>query len=92
MSPHSQVRAALEAAIPVLRTSLNESGLQLSQSQVGGESSMQQQQQESQREQQAARQHGTFSLETQENEDTTLVASEALQRMAQSNGTVDTFA
>lgn len=91
MSPHSHVRAALEAALPLLRTSLNESGLQLSQSQVGGEGSMQQQQAE-QHEQQASRQHGTFSLEPQDDEDITLGVSEALQRLAHSNSAVDTFA
>jgi len=90
MSPHSHVRAALEAALPMLRSSLNENGLQLSQSQVGGEGSMQQQHTE-QREQQAARQNGTFSVESQDDNDIPL-ASETLQRLAQNNGVVDTFA
>lgn len=90
MSPHSHVRAAIEAALPTLRTSLNESGLQLSQSQVGGEGSMQQQ--ADQRQQHAARQNGTFSLDTPDDNDTALVPSEALQRLAQNQGAVDTFA
>ena len=92
MSPHSHVRAALEAALPMLRTSLSESGVQLSQSQVGGEGSMQQQQHADQREQQAARQNGTFSLEQQNDEETTLAVSDALQRLVQNKGAVDTFA
>ncbi len=90
MSPHSHVRAAIEAALPMLRSSLNESGLQLSQSQVGGEGSMQQQHTE-QREQQAARQNGSFSVESQDDNEITL-GSETLQRLAQNNGAVDTFA
>ena len=91
MSPHNHVRAALEAAIPVLRTSLSESGLQLSQSQVGGEGSMQQQYAD-QREQQTARQNGTFTLEPQDDEDAPLAISGTLQKLAQSAGGVDTFA
>jgi len=91
MSPHSHVRAAIEAALPMLRSSLSENGLQLSQSQVGGEGSMQQQHTE-QREQQAARQNGTFSVESQDDDEITLVAGEALQRLAQNDGAVDTFA
>jgi flagellar hook-length control protein FliK len=38
VSAHSHVRAALEAALPVLRTSLAENGIQLSQSSVSSES------------------------------------------------------
>lgn len=39
VSAHSQVRAALEAALPHLRTSLAESGIDLGQASVGSESS-----------------------------------------------------
>lgn len=39
VSPHSQVRAAIEAALPHLRTSLAESGIDLGQASIGGESS-----------------------------------------------------
>ncbi len=38
VSAHSHVRAALEAALPVLRTSLAENGIQLSQNSVSSES------------------------------------------------------
>lgn len=38
VSPHQHVRAALEAALPVLRTQLAESGIQLGQSNISGES------------------------------------------------------
>ena len=34
VSPHSHVRAALEAALPMLRTQLAESGIQLGQSNI----------------------------------------------------------
>ncbi len=37
VSPHQHVRAALEAALPVLRTQLAESGIQLGQSNISGE-------------------------------------------------------
>jgi flagellar hook-length control protein FliK len=37
VSAHSHVRAALEAALPVLRTSLAENGIQLAQSSVSSE-------------------------------------------------------
>ncbi len=37
VSPHSHVRAALEAALPILRTQLAENGIQLSQSSVSSE-------------------------------------------------------
>lgn len=36
-SPHSHVRAALEAALPVLRSQLENSGIQLGQSNISGE-------------------------------------------------------
>ncbi|WP_299999443.1 flagellar hook-length control protein FliK [uncultured Cedecea sp.] len=90
MSPHSHVRAAIEAALPMLRTSLNENGVQLSQSHVGDEGSMPQQQ-TSQQEQQTARQNATFSMEPQE-DDISLAAGETLQRLAQNKGAVDIFA
>ncbi len=38
VSPHSHVRAALEAALPMLRTQLAESGIQLGQSSISSES------------------------------------------------------
>ena len=49
ISPHQHVRAALEAALPVLRTQLAESGIQLGQSNISGESFSGQQQAASRR-------------------------------------------
>ncbi|MCG5129037.1 flagellar hook length control protein FliK [Enterobacter mori] len=90
VSPHSHVRAALEAALPVLRTSLAESGIQLSQSSVSSESFAGQQQSSSQQQQQASRsgQHGAFSEESDE----LLPTPAALQSAARGNGAVDIFA
>lgn len=51
VSPHQHVRAALEAALPVLRTQLTESGIQLGQSNISGESFSGQQQAASQQQQ-----------------------------------------
>ena len=51
VSPHQHVRAALEAALPVLRTQLAESGIQLGQSNISGESFSGQQQAASQQQQ-----------------------------------------
>ncbi|MCC8228823.1 flagellar hook length control protein FliK [Enterobacter mori] len=90
VSPHSHVRAALEAALPVLRTSLAESGIQLSQSSVSSESFAGQQQSSSQQQQQASRsgQHGAFNEESDE----LLPTPAALQSAARGNGAVDIFA
>lgn len=89
MSPHSHVRAALEAAIPMLRTSLAESGIQLSQSSVSSESFSGQQQSASQQQQQSSRsgQQG-FNDENDE----LLAVPAALQSAARGNGAVDIFA
>ena len=51
ISQHQHVRAALEAALPVLRTQLAESGIQLGQSNISGESFGGQQQAASQQQQ-----------------------------------------
>lgn len=90
VSAHSHVRAALEAAIPVLRTSLAESGIQLSQSSVSSESFSGQQQSASQQQHQASRsgQQGGFNEESDE----LLPVPASLQSAARGNGAVDIFA
>ncbi|ENA0610357.1 flagellar hook length control protein FliK [Enterobacter bugandensis] len=91
VSAHSHVRAALEAALPMLRTSLAENGIQLSQSSVSSESfAGQQQQSSSQQQHQASRsgQHGAFNEESDE----LLPTPAALQSAARGNGAVDIFA
>ncbi|EHN8830405.1 TPA: flagellar hook length control protein FliK [Enterobacter bugandensis] len=89
VSAHSHVRAALEAALPVLRTSLAENGIQLSQSSVSSESFAGQQQSSSQQHH-ASRpgQHGGFNEESDE----LLPTPAALQSAARGNGAVDIFA
>ncbi|HKS32724.1 MAG TPA: flagellar hook length control protein FliK [Enterobacteriaceae bacterium] len=91
ISAHSHVRAALEAALPVLRTHLAESGIQLGQSSISSESFAGQQQSSSQ--QQQAQRSGTsgagnFGAE----EDEPLNVPASLQSVARGNGAVDIFA
>ncbi len=90
VSPHSHVRTALEAALPILRTQLAENGIQLSQSSVSSESFAGQQQSSSQQQQQASRsgQHGGFNEESDE----LLPTPAALQSAARGNSAVDIFA
>lgn len=90
VSAHSHVRAALEAALPTLRTALAESGIQLGQSSISSESFAQQQQQQSgQQQAQTQRSAGTFpSMGDGE----TLAVPASVQRLASGNNAVDIFA
>ncbi len=90
VSQHSHVRAALEAALPVLRTQLAENGIQLAQSSVSSESFAGQQQSSSRQQQQASGSghSGGFNEESDE----LLVAPAALQSAARGNSAVDIFA
>lgn len=89
VSPHSHVRQALEAALPTLRTSLAESGIQLGQSSISSESFAGQQQSFSQQ-QQSSRTGSGNTLTTEEDEP--LIAPASLQSVARGNGAVDIFA
>lgn len=95
-SAHSQVRAAIEAAMPSLRTALAESGIQLGQSSVGSEGQWQQAQQQSQQNQQdfASRgQPGYGEIATDGVlSSAQLVTPASLQALANGNGGVDIFA
>jgi flagellar hook-length control protein FliK len=90
VSAHSHVRAALEAAIPTLRTQLAENGIQLSQSNVSSESFAGQQQQSSFNQQSSSRsaEGRAFAADDEE----ALSVPVSLQAQARGNGTVDTFA
>ncbi|MBB1201401.1 flagellar hook-length control protein FliK [Enterobacteriaceae bacterium 89] len=90
VSAHSHVRAALEAAIPVLRTQLADNGIQLAQSNVSGESFAGQQQQSSfgQSSSQRSAEGQAFAAD----EDESLSVPATLQAQARGNGIVDTFA
>lgn len=89
VSPHSHVRAALEAALPMLRTQLAESGIQLGQSSISSESFAGQQQSSSQQ-QQAGRAHGQDIFAPED--DAVLATPAALQAVARGDGAVDIFA
>ncbi|EFA6624282.1 flagellar hook length control protein FliK [Escherichia albertii] len=89
VSPHQHVRAALEAALPVLRTQLAESGIQLGQSDISGESFSNQQQATSQQQQSPH----TASHERQAGEDDDELSIPAsLQGRVSGNSGVDIFA
>ncbi len=90
VSGHSHVRAALEAALPVLRTQLAENGIQLTQSSISSENFNGQQQASSQHQQQASRSGnaGGFDEETDE----LLAVPASLQSAARGNSAVDIFA
>ncbi|OAZ44324.1 flagellar hook-length control protein [Enterobacter cloacae] len=90
VSPHSHVRAALEAALPILRTQLAENGIQLAQSSVSSEGFAGQQQSSSGQQQHASRsgQPGGFNDESDE----LLPTPAALQSAARGNRAVDIFA
>ena len=93
VSGHSHVRAALEAAIPQLRSALAESGIHLGESQVSSDSSAQGQNFQQQQEARRDGQHGRFSLAQDSDTDITPIAvPAALQARVNGNGAVDTFA
>ncbi|MEG0531142.1 MAG: flagellar hook length control protein FliK [Citrobacter sp.] len=89
VSPHSHVRAALEAALPMLRTQLAESGIQLGQSSISSESFAGQQQSSAQQ-QQAGRTQGQDIFASED--DAALAAPASLQAAARGDGAVDIFA
>lgn len=88
VSPHSHVRAALEAALPVLRAQLADNGIQLGQSNISSESFAGQQQQQHASGQQSAWRGAASG----DDEDDTLIAPAALQSTARGDGRVDIFA
>lgn len=90
VSAHSQVRAALEAALPVLRTHLAENGIQLGQSSISSESFAGQQQSSSQQQAQRSGTSGTGNFAAEDDE--MLNVPTSLQSIARGNGAVDIFA
>lgn len=93
VSSHSQVRAALEAALPQLRTALAESGINLGQSNVSSDAFAQGQSYQGQQEGRREGQHGSFTLsQDSDNEITPIAVPAALQARAAGNGAVDIFA
>ncbi len=93
VSSHSHVRAALEAALPQLRTALAESGINLGQSNVSSDAFAQGQNYQGQQEGRRDGQHGSFTLsQDSDNEITPIAVPAALQARATGNGAVDIFA
>lgn len=93
VSNHSQVRAALEAAMPQLRASLAESGINLGQSNVSSDAFQQGQSFAGQQEQQRNNNGSPFSLAIENDSDVTPIAvPAALQARAAGSNAVDIFA
>ncbi|WP_347113454.1 flagellar hook length control protein FliK [Leclercia sp. S52] len=90
ISGHSHVRAALEAALPVLRTQLAENGIELTQSSISSENFNGQQQASSQHQQQTSRSGNTGGFD--EESDELLAVPASLQSAARGNNAVDIFA
>ena len=87
------MRAALEAALPHLRTALAESGINLSQSNIGSDAFPQSQSFGGQQESRRDRAQGGFSLTPDNDNDVTpLAVPAALQARAAGSSAVDTFA
>ncbi|THD29535.1 flagellar hook-length control protein FliK, partial [Pantoea sp. R102] len=85
--------AALEAALPQLRTALAESGINLGQSNVNSDAFAQGQSYQGQQEGRRDGQYGSFTLsQDSDNEITPIAVPAALQARATGNGAVDIFA
>lgn len=87
-SPHNHVRAALEAALPVLRTQLADNGIQLTQSTISSDTFSGQQHSSSQHNAPRSGQQGAREDENDE----LLPLPTTLQAAARGNGAVDIFA
>lgn len=90
VSAHSHVRAALEAALPVLRTQLADNGIQLAQSNISSDSFAGQQQQSSFGQQ--GSQRSTEGRAFAADEEETLSVPATLQAQVRGSGAVDIFA
>lgn len=88
-SPHSHVRAALEAALPVLRSQLEESGIQLGQSNISSNGFAGQQQQSSQ---QSFASRADVSHAEDHDDGDILPVPVTLQSSARGDNAVDIFA
>lgn len=91
VSPHPAVRAAVEAALPQLRTALAESGIHLGQSSVGAEGSGGQAGQ-GQPQRQAPAQDAGFRVAQEDGRDEARLVAAPVRSSPARNGAVDTFA
>ncbi|RRZ94438.1 flagellar hook-length control protein FliK [Erwinia sp. 198] len=93
VSNHSQVRAALEAAMPQLKEALAQSGINLGQTNVSSDAQAQSQSFSGQQEQRNNSRGNTFSLAADADSDITPIAVPAsLQARASGSNAVDIFA
>lgn len=90
VSPHSHVRAALEASLPLLRTQLAENGIQLGESSISSDGFAGQQQADSQSSFTAHREP-TIN-DTQPDEGELIATPNTLHSVARGNNAVDIFA
>ncbi|MEN3753920.1 flagellar hook-length control protein FliK [Mangrovibacter sp. SLW1] len=91
VSAHSHVRAALEAALPTLRTQLAESGIQLGQSSISSDSfAGQQQQQFSQQSNGSSSNQNGFMADN--SDDQAIIAPVSLTATGSGNNAIDIFA
>lgn len=88
-SPHSHVRAALEAALPVLRSQLEDNGIQLGQSNISSDGFAGQQQPSSQ---QSYASRGEPAVSESQEEGERLAVPAALHHAARGDNAVDIFA
>ncbi|WP_347291314.1 flagellar hook-length control protein FliK [Kluyvera georgiana] len=89
-SPHSHVRAALEAALPVLRSQLEDNGIQLGQSNISSDGFAGQQQQPSSQQSFASRADANASDAQDDTE--MLAVPAALHAASRGDNAVDIFA
>jgi flagellar hook-length control protein FliK len=93
VSNHSQVRAALEAAMPQLKEALAQSGINLGQTNVSSDAQAQSQSFSGQQEQRNNSRGNTFSLAADADSEITPIAVPAsLQARASGSNAVDIFA
>ncbi|MFP1724600.1 flagellar hook-length control protein FliK [Lonsdalea quercina] len=91
-SAHGQVRAALEAAMPQLRTALSESGITLNQSSVGSETFGGSEWQQGQQQSAGGGSSSSQYSSSLDNHMDIVDVPASLQRIASSSSGVDTFA
>jgi flagellar hook-length control protein FliK len=95
VSGHSQVRAAIESAMPELRTALADNGISLGQSSVGSDASQWQQANQQAGQQSSANQGSSASwaaFNSGGSVGSALPVSAAIQSLASGNSAVDIFA
>lgn len=91
VAAHSHVRAALEAALPTLRTQLAESGIQLGQSSISSDSFAGQQQQQFSQQNNGGNNNQTGFM-ADNSDDQAIIAPASLAATGSGNNAIDIFA